>query len=696
MRIKNAQKVSVGRGGNKGLTKNAVGNGEGPYFRTNTGLVAYNGGSLVYEQIPASSPTIHPGTPRTISNSLVMLSGSSIWRNGRRWTMQELCGKSEIWSGVSAQLVSPETNLLAGTAMNVESGKLRAVLLVPVDIAVDANRDGFIKFAGNHDSPEVFGKSKDKTEQNKPFRFWVNNDNDGTIASEADTVPALVPDYLDGIIKSRRDLEDFVRLQVHIGVLHETLESGEIKLAFEWRNTGGTAPKVKLYRAKDAGTGYLEDSSTALAMTIAPFCNTLGEVSAGTPFFLPEGFWTRTSPYSNVPATLPSAWFLFEGSSEGKGQLVLTLWKGERRIGEGAGVWLELMDIRKMYERARSSPVDGFDAPYDYMTTPPEPNVGYNIYAGDGYLFQRSPDEEKTAVVFVHGWNVTWDSYHSSSETMFKRLWHKGYKGRFCAFRWPTLAGFPMEHYNTSEYRAWKYGFALKAYVDSLPNDYTVNIAAHSMGNVVAGSALKSGMSISNYAMMQAAIPAGCYDASAGVNNYERFTNAEVLNPTPDDASDLGCRGYLAGVSGRLVNFYNVDDFTLTDGTLPVLGEVSWEKNQVTYKPDANATLHGNRIYDYDAGTPANPYPMGQRCFLRGIYPPFNQRMVTDIHESMSFVARPRSKAVGATSSVGTPIDIGPGSASDLGDTLSDHSGQFNRRIQEVQPFYDSLYDLVR
>ena len=134
MRIKNAQKVSVGRGGNKGLTKNAVGNGEGPYFRTNTGLVAYNSGNLMYEEISTFLPWIYPGTPRTISNSLVMPGGSSIWRNGRQWTMQELSGNSEIWSGVSAQLVSPEANLLVGTAVNAIAGNTHAVLLVPVEI----------------------------------------------------------------------------------------------------------------------------------------------------------------------------------------------------------------------------------------------------------------------------------------------------------------------------------------------------------------------------------------------------------------------------------------------------------------------------------------------------------------------------------------------------------------------------------
>ena len=44
--------------------------------------------------------------------------------------------------------------------------------------------------------------------------------------------------------------------------------------------------------------------------------------------------------------------------------------------------------------------------------------------------------------------------------------------------------------------------------------------------------------------------------------------------------------------------------------------------------------------YAYASGPSNNPYLIGQGCFLRDSYPPFNQRQVTDIHESMPYVAR--------------------------------------------------------
>ncbi len=297
-------------------------------------------------------------------------------------------------------------------------------------------------------------------------------------------------------------------------------------------------------------------------------------------------------------------------------------------------------------------------------------------------------------MIFVHGWNMSDESYFSSSETMFKRLWHQGFRGRFCAFRWATLTS--LDSYNTSDTRAWKYGRSLATYVASLPGDYVKSVAAHSMGNVVAGSALGRGMSLNRYFLMEAAIPGGCYND--GVNNYLVFLRAERRTPTPDTTADLGYRLYLQGADTRVVksiNFYNTVDFALATGTYPVVGDTNWEQNQISFKPDANATLHGNKVYAYDLGTPSNPYPIGQRCFLRDVYLPLNQRQVTDIQESMAYVARPRSQAIGAepNSSAVFPTSIDLRAQFGFGRDRSDHSGQFERRIQQVHEFYQAIFD---
>ena len=109
----------------------------------------------------------------------------------------------------------------------------------------------------------------------------------------------------------------------------------------------------------------------------------------------------------------------------------------------------------------------------------------------------------------------------------------------------------------------------------------------------------------------------------------------ESQSPTPDVLADLGYREYLGSsiLSGAVVSFYNTSDYALKTGHALGLN-VSWEGNQIDYKPN---WLVG-RQYGYDINEAT-----GERCKLR-INGSSNWRYVVDIHESMSFVARPRSK----------------------------------------------------
>ena len=101
---------------------------------------------------------------------------------------------------------------------------------------------------------------------------------------------------------------------------------------------------------------------------------------------------------------------LFEGSQEGKGQLVLTIQKSDgTRIGEGPCVWLDLKNIKKMYQRSQ-----------------------------DDHFAGKPWDETDDTIVFVHGWNMSPNGRSSFAETFYKRLWHRGFKGRFAAFQWET------------------------------------------------------------------------------------------------------------------------------------------------------------------------------------------------------------------------------------------------------------------
>ena len=132
-------------------------------------------------------------------------------------------------------------------------------------------------------------------------------------------------------------------------------------------------------------------------------------------------------------------------------------------------------------------------------------------------------------------------------------------------------------------------------------------------------------------------------------------------------------------------NFYNIDDFALFRGSYPIVGAANWEENQIIFKPHNPVNLLRTKAYSYH---PNNQ--IGERCILDlNSFGP--TRDVVDIHESMSYVARPRSKAIGAEPNA---FNVFQNSINlkgyGFGSTRSDHSGQFNRNIQELNEFYMS------
>ena len=475
---------------------------------------------------------------------------ATIWRNGQPVDLNTLID-DPTWHLDVASCIN-DNGVVVGTG--TRNGIRHAFLLVPAEIMVDANRDGKMSF----DDPAIH--DLDWTSADRPFRFWLNDDDDNTDGTEK--VPVAVSDAEDAVIDGKRDLEDFTRLRLFLGGLQNAVANGDIKIGVEWRNATGS-PAIWLYRSYDrfGSDSYLKDEVPANNQVAGIYGISFGKVALGQALMIDK------SIFQYLTASNPQSCLLFEAAGEGKGQLVFTLWKGGQKIGESASVCLDLKNIKKMYVEAKASPDPDYPAPYDYTDTPPTPSVGYVIDAPHGNVFDKPLDENKRAIVFVHGWKMDYQNARNFAETFFKRLWWQGYKGRFCAFRWPSLTG--ATSYNTSEYRAWKYGPALAQFITSLPTEYSRNVVAHSMGNVVTGSALLAGMEIDNYALMQAAVPAGSYDESGGqktggVNGYARFWNAEADRPTPDFASsDLGYRGYFSGVGGNLINLYNEDDFAL-------------------------------------------------------------------------------------------------------------------------------------
>ena len=129
-----------------------------------------------------------------------------------------------------------------------------------------------------------------------------------------------------------------------------------------------------------------------------------------------------------------------------------------------------------MYARTTATPENGFPKPYRYsedQPPDPQPSIGPSL---PEFAYRADPRADPSTVTFVHGWNMKQNESINFSETMFKRLWHAGFKGHFAMFRWPT--GIPKtpevldpelyDSFNFSEHRALVYGRSLAEYPATL------------------------------------------------------------------------------------------------------------------------------------------------------------------------------------------------------------------------------------
>ena len=608
-------------------------------------------------------------------------------------------------------------------------------------IGVDNDRDGQIHFSS------IF----DRASKGRPYRFWINNDNDSVSSSNIDHPETGEPDHGDGRIQSNRDLEDFTRLQLRVLGYLDGLQAGTIKATLKFRPgtvTGDPAINLWLHRDEDGGLGYLDDEASATKHLILRLP---GRVTATDGYTFETSFWTGIEGlYPTISAIDPVRYLLFEGAGDGTGELIVEFRSGDEVLGWGSSCWIDLMDVRSMYLRATALPVGPIiPDPNLWLFEPPPLIPMIPVWNQLDYPYHPNRFEDaihRRCIVFVHGWRQTPRAAQSYGITMFKRLWWAGYKGRFAVFGWPTyyvetgldnVYAEDFEAYNSkysqSEYRAWKSGMALMLYLRALQGKeapkslasldglqglfnladlfggYSVNLVAHSMGNVVVASALEMGLTgIDNYALLHAAIPAVYYDTRDLLKQAprdQRYESQTILafnyrawdfEPIGEDPvaaiAALGYKGWGSDVPGRLINFAQANDFATRD---------SWELHNSVGKPwhngifktEVNKTIY----YEYNREAPVN-----EKVMLKGVlpFPSFGIipsiipifRPVTNSHEAMALVAQSKTKTVGAEprtrGGIDGTVELGDGTVHDFG---REHSAEFTRDIQQVRAFYDEL-----
>lgn len=579
------------------------------------------------------------------------------------------------------------------------------VILLPGEMMVDGNRDGEMSFT----DATIHGK--DGTTAQKPYRFWLNNDHDeertvdGSDREQDDYLGS--PDFNNERMVCERDLEDWSRLWISFKGIVGLIKSPGVTVELAWKPTdGGTTwpasdgnPGIKVMRhdsSAEAGATtatYLTDKSKGHNQVQTLWSSVIRPVSKG-------GGYTLTTDFLQfVTEEEPYMYLLFEGWTAGKGQLVLNIKKDGQKIGEYPPVYIELKDVKEMYERYTVGDVQNANTSVlswlDYHQWPA--NSATLMPTPSRQPFAPPSDETKDYVLWVHGWNMSPFDKDSFGDTAFKRLFWQGYKGRFGTFRWPTFhftGGIPpVHHFDASEHRAWASSLGLLNLCNQLnrgPFAGKVRMMAHSMGNVVAGEALRraqSGQVVHTYVASQAAIPAHCYDATAPLmprifapetpNVYGYYwQNGATSKPHQWQSEGRPCymhSDYMSGKAGRFFNYYNEADWALNG--------LHWQIDQKT-KPNVNYGYQesGGSFWGNTAG-----------------FDPRWLSFPTDRHEIFAWVTTSYSFALGAqwvagvvTASTGTNRHL-KDAPFNYGQTHKYHSGQFRGMNMERHIYWEQL-----
>ena len=205
---------------------------------------------------------------------------------------------------------------------------------------------------------------------------------------------------------------------------------------------------------------------------------------------------------------------------------------------------------------------------------------------------------------------------------------------------------------------------------------------------------------MNSYVALKAAVSLSCYyPVGTSAPPRQVLVDADTAHPTPQYSGFYnGYHGYLSSIGGaNKVNYYGARDFWLETGHayvgLTQALSVSWVSNEMQNKPcdppDGFIGTNGLVTYYWDVNQ--------LKAYFRhdAFY-----RLVTDAHESMAFVSRPRTSALGATTApfgFGN-LDLDAADTYGFTEARFDHSGPFQRDIQlmygnaDGAPWSEPLY----
>jgi len=513
--------------------------------------------------------------------------GSRIWHNSLWLDIADIVPESD-WTDIKIKDIN-DHGMLAAQATNA-AGKKCAVFLLPVEIVPDYNRDGMISDAD-------VGQANEET----PFVFWVNDDNDDNEIHEYADVPGAGTDGEDMRINGERDLVDFFPVQLRLADILEILPADQYSYVIS-HPTGALnfleMPTVEPESQREFyGAGsYLANEDMAY--------EAMGRSDQG-----------KMKSTAGEGSELSGEYL--EAAKNGKGVLLIEAKKETEQS-------FELVICRKsdksemariMSERWMNMvPVEDM---FSYVNIRGAIEKGYIPPDIEEIQHERFRKTRKDRwFVFCHGYNVNGDSARSWNAEVFKRLHQTGSDAKFLGITWEgnqgqiseaiPLAGGKTPDYWKNVHNAFKSSSALSDVVNGLTGGEKV-IAGHSLGNMLVSSAIcDHDLGVAQYFMINAAVPREAYSASHAEADREKVRNEEWKNyPTrlwPSDYWNLGFaqgdgrrkltwRGRFATLAAKTLphNYYSSGEDVLQsgDGASPNLfnvvfkGEGAWIKQEM-------------------------------------------------------------------------------------------------------------------
>ena len=515
-------------------------------------------------------------------------SGSKIWHNSLWLDVADIVPESE-WTDIKIRDIN-DHGMLAAEATNADGEKC-AVFLLPVEIVPDYNRDGMI---GDADA----GQANEET----PFIFWVNDDNDDNEIHEYADVPGAGTDGEDMRINGERDLVDFFPVQLRLADILEILPADQYSYVIS-HPTGALnfleMPTVEPESQREfygAGSYLANEDMAYEAMSRSDqgkMKSTAGEGSELSGEYLEAA--------KNGKGVL-----LIEAKEETEQSFELVICRKSDK-SEMARImserWMNMVPVEDMFS---------------YVNIRGAIEKGYIPPAIEEIQHERFRKTRKDRwFVFCHGYNVNGESARGWNAEVFKRLHQTGSDAKFLGVTWEgnqgqiseiiPLAGGKTPDYWKNVHNAFKSSSALSEVVNGLTGGEKV-IAGHSLGNMLISSAIcDHDLGVAQYFMINAAVPREAYAVSHVETDRDKVRNEAWENYAtrlwPSDYWNLGFaqgdgrrkltwRGRFSNLASKTSphNYYSSGEDVLKngDGSSPKFltdiifkGEGAWIKQEM-------------------------------------------------------------------------------------------------------------------